>query len=582
LRLTMKTKMIFFSMILTVLLSSAGQLTAQALRGPLVVSSNWPECTNLTTWTRDVLRLDGVENASETRQGISVYTWLRLFNRVSVGGMQHYWEGPPGDEKYGLDAHKHLFVYGWGYCDTHCRIFESLWHEWTGDSTSAYRVCYKLGGRKNAFHTVYRVRLDGNYGAFDPRFGIYLLDHDSPDGRVLDWPEVGDDANILRNERYVNRCQPFFEYPVTERPYTMALEKTYFDSEKQWEAAGGKDNQPYTSLRHEMGDVLHDMGWKLPRGMKIERFWNNRGRKFYNALKTLNRPLDKVHSSGRFFRVTDKMFDSNYEKNDPNYVRMEAYLETVPRDEGYPKEMVGGRTIGQAWGILEYTAPLGGSGYSDAVSSNTGMLHCQSVPYLRPVSRRSPTEVVFDFYCPFVLIDGVFRGELCAPHPQDRVSVEFRALYPKPNNRDDAEEWTDWIEIAKGAGSFEKTLGRDEYKPECPATVHGKYRFQIRVRAYAAENPASVGLSDMSLKCHFENGIMSIPRLARGTNEITFKVADQAALNSPVKVTYRYNTSDGEKTHCQTLEQTDFINNQATYLIEAKDLLRSNSLMIEY
>ena len=185
------------------------------------------------------------------------------------------------------------------------------------------------------------------------------------------------DSIILRNEQYANRCQPFFEYAVTERPYTMALEKEYFDSEQQWEAAGGGDNQPYASAKHRMGAALHDMGWKLPRGMKIERYWNNKAQKFHNALKTVGRPKDKVYPSGRFFRVTDKMFDSNYEKNDPNFKRMEAYLETVPQDEGYPEEMAGGRTIGQAWGSMEYVAPLSGSGYSDAVTANTGMLHSQ-------------------------------------------------------------------------------------------------------------------------------------------------------------------------------------------------------------
>ncbi|MEA2062965.1 MAG: hypothetical protein U9P14_04650 [Gemmatimonadota bacterium] len=316
--------------------------------------------------------------------------------------------------------------------------------------------------------------------------------------------------------------------------------------------------------------------------MKIERFWNNKAKKFYNALKTVDRSKDKVHPSGRFFRVTDKMFDSNYEKNDPNFKRAEAYLETIPVDEGYSEDMAGGRTIGQAWGSLEYVAPLDSPGYSDAVSSNRGMLHSQSEPYLRPTSERSPAEVVFDFYCPFILIDGVFGGELSAPHPEDRVSVEFRALYPKPSGRDEPDSWTDWIDIANGPGRFERTLGRNEYKPDYPATVHGKYRFQIKVRAYAAGDPAKVGLSEFGFKCHFENGIMSIPRLASGTNEITFKVADQAALQSPVTVTYRYQTPGGEKTHRQTLEPADFNANRAVYLIEAPDLLRSNSMAIEY
>ena len=93
--------------------------------GPLVVSSNWPECTDLVTWLRDILRLDGVEQASETAQAVSFYTWLRLFARNCYGGMQQAYEGLPGAEKYVTDPVKNLFVYGWGYCDTFSRIAEA-------------------------------------------------------------------------------------------------------------------------------------------------------------------------------------------------------------------------------------------------------------------------------------------------------------------------------------------------------------------------------------------------------------------------------------------------------------------------
>lgn len=64
------------------------------------------------------MRLEGLEHASETEQAIAFFHWLRLFSRMAMGGMIQAWEGDDGREKYLTDAHKNLFVYGWGYCDT--------------------------------------------------------------------------------------------------------------------------------------------------------------------------------------------------------------------------------------------------------------------------------------------------------------------------------------------------------------------------------------------------------------------------------------------------------------------------------
>ena len=322
------------------------------------------------------------------------------------------------------------------------------------------------------------------------------------------------------------------------------------------------------------------MSWSLPRGTRIERFWNNQAKKFYSATKTADRPTDKVLPSGRFFRVTAEMFDSNYAKRDPNFKRSAPYLVTVPRDEGYPDQMAGGKTIGQAWGTFEWAADFTESGYLDAVSSNTGMLRSPEPPYLRPLENGVPSEVVFDFYCPFVLVDGVFSGKLAAG-PKDQVSLELRCLDPKPDSRDEPDRWSEWREIASGHGPFEATVGRESYAPG-KDTVHGKYRFQLRVKAYAAPDPRGAGLEALKFKCYFENGIMSIPRLTPGKNTITFKVSDQEALKAPITVTYRYETPGGEKTHRQTLNPRDFSGNRAAYIIDVPDLMRSNSLTIEY
>lgn len=86
------------------------------------MSERWPECTSLATWTSDVMRLEGLVGASDTAQAKAFFGWLRLFSRMATGGMIQAYEGEYGRERYVLDAHKNLFVYGWGYCEASSRI----------------------------------------------------------------------------------------------------------------------------------------------------------------------------------------------------------------------------------------------------------------------------------------------------------------------------------------------------------------------------------------------------------------------------------------------------------------------------
>ncbi len=175
---------------------SAVLSATEPVTGPLVVSDRWPECTDLVTWTRDVMRLEGLEKASETAQGKAFFRWLRLFNRMATGGMIQAHEGEYGKERYVLDSHKHLFVYGWGYCDTTSRIAEAAWVEFKKDRRAAERVCVQHP--EGGFHTMYRLRLDGGHGAFDPRYGYYVVERDAADARVLDWDGVGVDILFPR------------------------------------------------------------------------------------------------------------------------------------------------------------------------------------------------------------------------------------------------------------------------------------------------------------------------------------------------------------------------------------------------
>jgi hypothetical protein len=82
-------KKLLLSLILLANLFTIPSLYAEShvVSGPLVVSENWPECTNLQTWMHDIMRLENVENASETAQAKVFFRWLRLFSKMATGGM---------------------------------------------------------------------------------------------------------------------------------------------------------------------------------------------------------------------------------------------------------------------------------------------------------------------------------------------------------------------------------------------------------------------------------------------------------------------------------------------------------------
>src|SRR5579862_2070122 len=303
--------------------------------GPLVVSDRWPECTDLGTWTRDVMRLEAVERGSETDQAKAFFHWLRLFSRMATGGMIQAYEGQDGDEQYVTDAHKNLFVYGWGYCDTTSRIAEAAWSGFKHDPAAAERVV--LQHADGGYHTMYRLRLDGHYAAFDPRYGYYLIDHDSPNARILDWPEIHD--NIAKNKTYGNRSAPFFEYFGLEWQRAQLIQPAYYDTEEKWIAAGKPKETVFGNRQYEPGTRFHDMDFKLLPGMTIERHWDNSARKFYVPTGPHTQKEEAFLPSGRFYRVTETMLDGNWVKYDPNHQKAKAYLASIPKNEGYNQDV---------------------------------------------------------------------------------------------------------------------------------------------------------------------------------------------------------------------------------------------------
>lgn len=558
--------------------ASAAAIAQPVITGPLVVSERWPQCTDLATWTRDVMRLEGVENASETIQARAFFRWLRLFNRMATGGMIQAFEGPHGKEEYVLDAHKHLFVYGWGYCDTTSRIAEAAWKQYKQTNEGAERVItqHDDGG----YHTMYRLRLDGNWGAFDPRYGYFLIERDAPDARILDWAEVGVDENIRRNKTYKHRSKPFFEFFGPEWKRAFLINECWYPSEERWVAAGRPVECVFGNSQYEMDTPYHDMQFRLPKGTTIERFWDNSARKFYVPASPRAAREEPFQPSGRFYRVTETMLDGNWPKQDPNYEKAKPYLVIVPKGEGYNDQVSGGRTIGQAWGRLTYEPDWAKRETLQILTPESNLAHAAQAPFLRAADNTGGAATL-DFYSPYILVDGVLEGELLGR--ADEARIEIRAQLPKPRQRDQPDVWSDWEPLHSGGGQpFAVDLGRDRFNGR-QVSLHGVYRFQVRVRlSPKAGRMNQVGLKALRLRAHFENGIMSLPQIFAGDNTIHFKVADATAVTGPIQVRYRFQTADGEKAHAQTIRPEDFRGNVASYTLRAPGLTRCNSVEVAY
>ena len=93
--------------------------------------------------------------------------------------------------------------------------------------------------------------------------------------------------------------------------------------------------------------------------------WDNSARKFYVPGGAQTKREWPFLASGRFYRVTEASHGGNWPTYDPNYQLVRQYLSTVPVNERYPDEVAGGRTIGQAYGVMEYKPRLADAAYLD-------------------------------------------------------------------------------------------------------------------------------------------------------------------------------------------------------------------------
>ncbi|MCC6263452.1 MAG: hypothetical protein IT169_07745 [Bryobacterales bacterium] len=547
-----------------------------APQGALLSNRAWPRATNVRQWTEDVMRIEGLEKATDTAQAKSFFVWNRLFCKMAVGGMIQASEGAFNQERSVLDPNKNLFVYGWGFCDTCSRAAEASWNAYKGDPHAAERVItqHDDGG----FHTMYRLRLDGTYGAFDPRYGYYLIAEDTPTARILDWAEVGVDENLLRNKTYKNRSRPYFEIGRIEWERALLIKPTYFASQKAWEDAGAPHESVFGDPKEPFGATYHNMEFRLPRGTSITRYWDNTAREFYRpAAARANREFPFL-PSGRFYRVTETSHDGNWPRFDPNYAWAKPYLATIPKGEGYDKELEGGKTIGQAWGTIEYQPNLAQGDLADVLAADSTLSLAKAAPFLRAKDSGAGGSAVLDFYSPYVLVDGELDAAFAGPSGSTTVELRTLTAKPWPSDKD---QWSEWQTLPASDGHLKIELGRPRFNGK-DVSIHGTYRFQIRVNVKGDSQRRIAGLSALRMKLFFETGIMSIPPLFAGNNDMRFELDSASRLRGPVTISYAYDSKAGKRTHEQRLLPSDFKEGTASFTVRVPDLTRCNSVSIRY
>ncbi len=544
--------------------------------GALLSNRVWPRATNVRQWTEDVMRIEGLEKATDTAQAKAFFVWNRLFCKMAVGGMIQASEGAFNQERSVLDPNKNLFVYGWGFCDTCSRAAEASWNAYKGDPHAAERVItqHDDGG----FHTMYRLRLDGTYGAFDPRYGYYLIAEDTPTARILDWAEVGVDENFLRNKTFKNRSRPYFEIGRIEWERALLIKPTYFASQKAWEDAGSPHESVFGDPKEPFGATYHNMEFRLPRGTAITRYWDNTARKFYHpAAARANREFPFL-PSGRFYRVTETSHDGNWPRFDPNYAWAKPYLETIPKGEGYDKELEGGKTIGQAWGTIEYQPNLAQGDLADVMAADSTLSLAKAAPFLRAKDAGTGGSAILDFYSPYVLVDGELDAAFAGPSGSTTVELRTLTAKPWPSDKD---QWSQWQTLPASDGRLKIELGRPRFNGK-DVSIHGVYRFQIRVNVKGDSQRRTSGLSALRMKLFFETGIMSIPPLFAGNNDMRFELDDASRLRGPVTISYAYDSKAGKRTTEQRLLPSDFKQGVASFSVRVPDLTRCDSVSIRY
>ena len=545
------------------------QVFAGQISGPMLVSDNWPQCTDVKTWADDVLRIEGKTAATDREKALTLYQWTRLFVMGPKNGTEPY-EGPYNNEvRLVKDTTRVMFVYGYGDCDYQARALEAAWCVYKNDNTVGRRTTLI-----SAVHTMCELKWNATWHAFDSLNGIYFIDSDSPTANVLSFAQIAaaNDQLLKDNELYVNRCRPFFERVRSwtgAGEWKMHLDITGgYDNNAAWVAGGSDPNAVYATQSDPLTYTVSDMNWYLPRGITVDRLWDS-GTNFYVP----QAQAASFGAQGRHYRqATEWGTDTThwYATEDIyNFPKCEPYLKIITDPNPVESFFYNQHTLLFSTGTLTYNADLWSSAYLDAVQGTPTLVQAATPPYLRPSAVSTTQNVTFRIRCPFTLADATLSAKVICGTSDTAV---FKLS---------ADNGVTWDTVASGGGTISANIGKSRFNGT-QQSVTGKYDFLVRFECDAATRVATVGLCSLKIDCIFDSSIRSLPRIIAGTNTMRVKVADSAAVAAPINVVYRWKAGAADQSNTHKVLAADFAANVATYTFDAPGFTRCSSYTMTY
>jgi len=325
------------------------------------------------------MRIENLEKATETAQGKAFFEWLRLFSRMAAGGMIQAYEGEYGSERYVLDATSSCSSTV-GLLRHDSRIAEAAWKEYKRDPRAAERVVTQ---HEEAATT--RCTASAWMASMARSIPATAITWSSETLLTRAFSTGGNSpATTISN---ATAAIAIGAGPSSNRRRRMGTSQPaapgFFATEKSWRAAGAPREWVFGNSHYQWGRA--STTWTSPFG--AEPSSNASGitrRGSSTSPRRSYAPRVPVSRVRPVYRVTETSHGGNWPKHDPNHSRAEPYLVTVPRGEGYPEELAGGRTIGQAWGRIRYAPGLANGEVLDAIEGTSTLVHSQTPPYLRP------------------------------------------------------------------------------------------------------------------------------------------------------------------------------------------------------
>ena len=415
---------------------------------------------------------------------------------------------------YGLvrDPVELFNIWGFGLCyqvnPIHAGVLEAL--------TGAGFDSVLCGGFRN-WHTLMEVFYSGGCHYSDPEQRGYVK---RANGTIPSWLEIGADTNLLNSNPY--NITPYFPYPASLSHIGMITrDKFQLFADSSYRIAN------YYERYNRFWSRVHTMDFILRRGETLRRYWQS--------------------DSGRVYIQREKV---NLSNPNPYWAGNAATLDTMFNRPPYgPKSWVtpsnGGSVNSTGMGVLLYNPDLTtAADYRDGIFIDSNMVHTASGPVL---AQNGTGYVIFRTYSPYIII-GKANNVVDKNDDADGAKVQY-VTQGQTSVKISTNFGYVWQDLEQGTN----LNAAKDITVQC----YGRHEYFIKFEFTGTAGAA--GLSGFGTETWLSVAPMSLPRLAQGTNTISYKTGDVKGENT-VPIRFPVLLSDSGQTNSMIFNRSGTYN----------------------